>query len=248
MGQRDVPREMTSLGPLASISCGRPTPSSTLPEDPRGDSSHASAIPHKIADPEIAKLPDGPPPPPPELPPPPIYSDSEVPDRYEDGAWSIRGLRNEFDERVKEGEAGTEVEVLAWLQEVYVAPTCPAQGSCPPAKQPHLWVTDEPDERGKRHALLVANYYFSIPEFDAKRWKGQPEVVMETGKRYRMRGRFKRFSDTGFAHDRGLFEFIAVEVIDERGKKSWVYPPGAPWHPIEVERQRQADAQRNRRP
>jgi hypothetical protein len=233
---------------LGAISCAKPTTSSsTPPTERRAEPPPRSEPQLGIADPELAALPKGTPPPAPELPPPPVYSDTKVPERYDGGAWSIRGLRDDLDARVEEGEAGQEVEVLAWVQEIYVAPTCPERGKCPLAKQPHLWVTDEQDERGKKHAMLVVNYAFAIPEFDAKRWKDQPRVVMETDKRYRIRGRFKRFSDTGFAYDMGLLEFVAVESVDARGKKTWVYPPGAWWHPLEVAQQKARDAAAKRR-
>jgi hypothetical protein len=167
-----------------------------------------------------------------KLPPPPAFPRADAPEQYPDGSYSIRGLRSQIDSRVEEGEAGTEIVVTAWVQEIYVAPPCPKDDVCPPPRQPHLWVADSRDEQGKKRAMLVANWAFIIPEFEAKRWKGQPKVVLEKGKRYRIKGKFKRFSDSGFAHSAGLLEFVAYERVDARGKKTWVYPPGAPWHPL----------------
>jgi hypothetical protein len=125
-----------------------------------------------------------------------------------------------------------------------VPPAC-AQAPCPPPKQPHLWVTDAEDDRGIRRALMVVSYRFSIPMWQAKMWKKQPDVVMEVGKQYTIKGRFKRFSDTGFAADQGLLEFIAYRPLDpETGKEQprWVYPPGAPWHPLVLQQIAQQEA------
>ena len=183
-------------------------------------------------------------PPPPkvkvELPPPPNFDEAKVEEKYPDGSWSIYGLRAKLDDNVKDGDAGKEITVKGYVQEIYVPPECPEGEICPPGKQPHFWITDKPDQQGKKRAMMVVNYRFSIPEWDAKRWKGQPEVIIEKGKRYTIKGMFKRFSDTGFADARGLFEFRAYKPLDpESGQElsEWVYPPGAAWHPMEIARQ-----------
>lgn len=169
-----------------------------------------------------------------QLPPVPSFDGAARIDKYEAGEWSIAGLRKDIDARVEEGNAGTEIEVRAYVQEIYVPPMCPAGDVCPPPKQPHVWVVDDAAEKGKRNAMLVVSYAFMIPEWDAKRWEGEPEVVLEVGKQYTFKGKFKQFSDTGFASDRGLLEFVAVRY--EPGGP-WVYPPGAYWHPVEIARQ-----------
>lgn len=183
-------------------------------------------------------------PPPPavkvELPPPPNFDEAKVDEQYQDGAYSIYGLRKHLDERVKEGDAGKEITVRGYVQEIYVPPECPEGEICPPGKQPHFWIVDKPEEKGKKRAMMVVNYQFKIPEWDAKRWKDQPVVVVEVGKRYTIKGKFRRFSDTGFADDRGLLEFVAYKPLDpESGQEldQWIYPPGAPWHPMEIARQ-----------
>lgn len=180
-----------------------------------------------------------------ELPPSPGFEHADVPDRYDDGAYSIRGLRQELDARLAEGEAGQEIVVRAFVSRIYVPPECPQGSPCPPAKQPHLWVTDADDDHGTRRALMVVSYSFPIPEWEAKDWKKQPHVAMDVGKRYTIRGRFKRFSDTGFAHDQGLLEFIAYRPHDpETGQEqpdTWVHPPGAPWHPLVIAQQEAAN-------
>jgi hypothetical protein len=188
-------------------------------------------------------------PPPPaikvELPPPPDFDEGKSPETWDDGAYSIYGLRQELDHNIKEGEAGKEVLIKGYVQEIYVAPECPPGEVCPPPKQPHVWITDKPDEKGKKRAMMVVNYRFSIPEWDSKRWKDEPQVILEKGRRYTFKGKFKRFSDTGFAYDRGLLEFVAYRPLDpETGQElaTWIYPPAAPWHPIEIARQEEENA------
>jgi hypothetical protein len=178
-----------------------------------------------------------------QLPPSPGFEDADVPDRYDDGAYSITGLRQELDARVAEGEAGQDILVRAFISRIYLPPECPAS-PCPPAKQPHLWLTDAQDDRGVRRALMVVSYQFVIPEWQAKDWRKQPDIVMEVGKRYTIKGRFKRFSDTGFADDRGLLEFIAYRPLEpETGQEQpqWVYPRGAPWHPLVIAQEEAAN-------
>lgn len=180
-----------------------------------------------------------------QLPPPPDFEEGKSPEKWEDGSYSIYGLRAEVDENVKAGEEGAEIMVKGYVQEIYVAPECPEGEVCAPPKQPHVWITDAPEEKGKKRAMMVVNYRFAIPEWDAKRWKKEPEVVLEVGKRYTFKGKFKRFSDTGFAFDRGLLEFVAYKPLDpETGSElaEWVYPPGAPWHPVEAARVEESNA------
>lgn len=180
-----------------------------------------------------------------ELPPSPGFEHADVPDRYDDGAYSIRGLRQELEARVAEGEAGQEILVRAFVSRIYLPPECPRGSVCAPPKQPHLWMTDADDDLGTRRALMVVSYSFPIPEWQAKDWKKQPQVVMEVGKRYTIRGRFTRFSDTGFADDEGLLEFVAYRPHDpatgQEQPDAWVYPRGAPWHPLTIAQQEAAN-------
>src|SRR5690606_20156258 len=111
-----------------------------------------------------------------QLPPPPDFDEGKAPEKWEDGSYSLYGLRADLDENVKAGEQGTEVLVRGYVQEIYVAPECPSGEVCAPPKQPHVWITDAPEEKGKKRAMMVVNYRFAIPAWDAKRWKKEPEV------------------------------------------------------------------------
>jgi hypothetical protein len=169
-----------------------------------------------------------------ELPPPPDFDEGKVAEKYEDGVWSVYGLRKELDANVKQGEAGVDIEVRGYVQDIYEPPVCPEGQQCPPGKQPHVWITDKPDDKGKKRAMMIVNYAFTIPEYDVKRWKDVPTVMMAKGQQYTFKGKFKRFSDTGFADARGLLDFVAYKAKDPKsGVEGWVAPPGAPWHPLE---------------
>jgi hypothetical protein len=85
--------------------------------------------------------------------------------------------------------------------------------------------------------LPAGNVASAIPEWDAEAWKDAVPVVLEVGKQYAFKGKFRQFSDTGFAHEDGLLEFASVQQVDrETGVPQWVDPPGAPWHPINIAR------------
>jgi len=169
-----------------------------------------------------------------QLPARPDFNEGKIDERYNDNVWSIYGLRKSLDENVKAGDAGAEIEVRGYVQEIYQAPVCEGNVAlCPPGKQPHFWITDRPDDAGKKRAMMVVSYAFSIPEWEAKTWKDVPNVIINKGEQYTIKGRFKRFSDSGFADDRGLVEFIAYKATDPKtGMEGWIYPPGAAWHPI----------------
>ena len=176
------------------------------------------------------------------LPPKPTYPADAIPNVHPDGSWSVAGVRSELDKHVEDGDKGAEITLTAYVQEIYVPPECPEGEACPPPKQAHVWVADSPDHKGKRLAMVVVNYVFPVPEWDAKRWKDQPEVVLEKGTQYLFKGKVRRFSDTGFADRRGLLEFVAYRTTDETGVERWVYPPNSPWHPLEILRQEEANA------
>jgi hypothetical protein len=167
-----------------------------------------------------------------ELPPPPDFDEGKVAEKWEDGTGSIYGLRKDIDENV-----GQEIEMKGYVQDIYEPPVCGKDEKCQGGKQPHIWITDKPDEKGKKRAMMVVGYRFTIPDYDAKRWDKVPDVVFEKGKQYTFKGKFKRFSDQGFADARGLLDFTHYKAIDPAtGTEAWIAPRGAPWHPIELAR------------
>ncbi len=180
-----------------------------------------------------------------KLPASPDFDEGKAPEQWEDGAWSIWGLRRDIDKHVEEGDNGTEIMVKGWIQEIYIPPECPEGEACPPPKQPHVWVTDHQGEKGKKRAMMIVNYRFTIAEWEAADWKDEPDVILEKDKQYTFKGLFKQFSDTGFAFDRGLLEFRTYRPKDpETGAEmpTWVAPPGAAWHPKTIAQQEEQNA------
>lgn len=170
-----------------------------------------------------------------ELPPPPDFDEGKVAEKWDDGAWSLYGLRKTIDDNVKAGDAGQEIEVKGYVQDIYEPPVCPKDEKCAPGKQPHIWITDKADEKGKKRAMMVVGYRMTIPDYDAKRWEKIPDVVFEKGKQYTFKGKFRRFSDQGFADARGLLEFTYYKATDpQTGQETWIAPRNAPWHPLEL--------------
>jgi len=178
-----------------------------------------------------------------KLPTAPNFDEARAPVKWDndpDEAFSIYGLRKDIDDHLKDGEAGKEVVIKGWVQEIYVPAECPADQLCPPGKQPHFWITDNENELGKKRAMMVVNYYFPIADWDTDTqniWKDVPLVVVEVGKQYTIKGKFKRFSDSGFAHDNGLLEFVSYKVPNpdpkavNPGELVWIAPPNSDWHP-----------------
>jgi hypothetical protein len=167
-----------------------------------------------------------------ELPPTPNFDEGKAPEKWDDGSYSIFGLRSKIDENLAAGESGTEIWIKGYVQDIYVPTECPEGQLCPPSKQPHFWITDSQGEGGKKRALMIVSYAYQIPEWEMEQWKDVPQVVIEKDKQYKIKGVFKRFSNTGFAHDNGLVDFVSYMATDpETGAAMEVWPPGSPVHP-----------------
>ena len=160
------------------------------------------------------------------LPTKPVFSIARVPAQFEDKSFSVHGLRQDLDARLQEGKAGTEVRVRATVREIFIPPPCPEGELCPQTGGPHVWISDRPDE-GHKRSLQVVGFSFTIPEFDADRWKGVPKVELVVDREYVISGIFTDKSDLGFAEPRGLLEFRTLVVKDASGVETLIAPPGA---------------------
>jgi hypothetical protein len=165
-----------------------------------------------------------------ELPPTPTYEPPVAPARYEDGSYSVFGLRQHPDlpSADKDGE---ELILRAWIREIYMPPRL-----CELCPEPYVWVADGPDVRGHRDSLMVSGFMFAIDPADAAFWRGEPNVVLEVGKQYRIRGNFVLMADGDVSDgERGVFQFRAYEQVGADGQSSWVMPPNAHWNPKTTE-------------
>jgi hypothetical protein len=145
--------------------------------------------------------------------------------QYDDGTWSVYGLRKRLRQNINE-----EVRVKAFVVKVFTPEPCPEGRTCPPASMPHLWLGDDQDETSERKLLRLVGYAQSQQEMDTARENaekgrdtsaeeaaaGLPPVIFDwqQGKQYVVKGRFTRSSGTGFAYSEGLLEYMEHTCLD----------------------------------
>lgn len=134
-----------------------------------------------------------------DLPPPPSFAASDIPIKFPDGAWTVHGLRKQHAETLTK-----EVNVRAYLLEVYQCPVCPKGQTCKLCDQPHFFVGDKPDTK-KEKALMVVDYL--MPK--------QKPPALTVGKQYDINGTFSINSPTGFGSSDGLLVFGKMK--DDKG-------------------------------
>lgn len=168
------------------------------PGEPRLDPEHEL---------RAARLPNG-----------PRFEGVDVPLGYDDGSYSVQGVRDG-----PEAYFDRELVIRGWVTHIYM----PALGCviCPPA---HVRIADGPERRGRRNTLMVVGFDVEIPPDEAAMWADEAKVLIEYGKQYRFRGKFVRDIEHDMVEEQGILQFIAY-ASDTDG--SWIYPPGAAWHP-----------------
>jgi hypothetical protein len=135
-----------------------------------------------------------------DLPPAPNFAASDVPEKNQDGTYTVRGLRKK-----KGAETlNKEVKVTAYLLEVYQCPKCPKGQTCKLCDQPHFFLGDKPDTK-KEKALMVVDYL--APK--------QKPPALTVGKQYTVNGTFSINSPTGFGASDGLLIFDSM--TDDKG-------------------------------
>jgi hypothetical protein len=136
-----------------------------------------------------------------DLPPAPSFAASDIPLKYPDGTYSIRGLRKQ-----KADFLGKDVKVKAFLLEVYQCPVCPKGQACKLCDQPHFFLGDKADIK-KEKALMVVDYL--APK--------QRAPVLTVGKQYDIDGQFQINSPSGFGSSEGLLVFS--KMTDDKGNE-----------------------------
>ena len=128
-----------------------------------------------------------------DLPPQPSWAASNIPEKYPDGKWSVRGLRKKLKANLNQ-----DVEVKGFIVDVYQCPPdqakCPKGKVCKPCDQPHYYVGDAKDTK-KERALVVCNYPV----------KPKPPVLPAVGTEVVVSGTFTREAG-GFAASDGLVD------------------------------------------
>lgn len=150
-----------------------------------------------------------------DLPPAPSFTQTDIPLKFPDGAYTIHGLRknkmtvcDRVPPNVKEMPAdcllSKEIKVRAFLLEVYQCPVCPKGQTCKLCDQPHFFLGDKADTK-KEKALMVVDYL--MPK--------QKPPVLTVGKQYDIDGSFAITSPTGFGSSEGLLVFSKMK--DDKG-------------------------------
>lgn len=161
----------------------------------------------------------------PNLPPVPKVPPPAHPLQYDDGTWTVYGLRKRLRQNINE-----EVRVKAYVVKVFTPEPCPEDRTCPPPPMPHLWLGDDLDETSTRKLIRLVGYAQSQDEMDTARDEaeknrgrepeeqppGLPPLIYDwqQGKMYRIKGRFTRASGVGFADSEGLLEYMEHECLD----------------------------------
>lgn len=172
-----------------------------------------SACEQPASDIQVEKLPDvkASLPPVPQLPPPPH------PLKWDDGTYSVYGVRKSATTSMD-----TDVEVTGYLVDIYQAPECPKDAVCKPASAPHAWIADVAGEQDKAKWIAVVGYAENQKAIDeavaqAKRGAYKPPppetgllpipVDFAVGNKIKVQARFTRVSGSGFNISNGLLEY-----------------------------------------
>lgn len=160
----------------------------------------------------------------PNLPPVPTIPKPTSPETYDDGSYSVYGLRKNIRNTIE-----TQVTVTAYIAQIYQKPECTENQICH-TLMPHLFLADETDEKLDKRLLRLVGYAQSFKEMEeeqARAESGQkpkelpegvylPPVVWDwrQGHKYKVTGRFTRQSGAGFMATDGLIEYSSHECLD----------------------------------
>lgn len=160
----------------------------------------------------------------PNLPSVPTIKKPDVPTTYTDGSYSVYGLRLK-----KKETMGQRIRVTGYVVDMYKKPTCPEGKTCPPAKMPHLWIADSPDEKDKLYRMTVVGYAEGFQQIEKCKEDALAGKVVELaegvelppcvwdwqlGRKYKIDGWFMTFSAHGFQDSMGLIDYKDHECLD----------------------------------
>lgn len=160
----------------------------------------------------------------PNLPPIPKIPRPNVPETYNDGSYSVYGLRKNMVKTID-----TEVTVTAFISSKYEKPVCPEGKTCH-TLMPHLFLADDPNEAIEKRTLKLVGYAQSFKEMEDQENvdKGEElevelaedqflkEVVWDwrKGNKYKIAGFFTREAGSGFKATDGLLEYMSMNCLD----------------------------------
>lgn len=157
---------------------------------------------------------------PPTLPPPPH------PIQYNDKTYSVYGVRKKI-----RATLDKEVEVTAYIVNVYTAPECPKRETCPRPLAPHMYVADTPGETNEGKWLMVVGYAENQEQITAATKaaargaykppdpeSGQLPIPTDfvVGNTVKLKGKFSRLSGAGFNNSEGLLEYKGHTTVAKK--------------------------------
>jgi hypothetical protein len=161
----------------------------------------------------------------PSLPPVPTIPPAPNPIQYSDQSYSVYGLR-----RAKRRTIGTEVNVTAYIVDVYVPPVCEPDAKCPLPSAPHMWLGDSATDPDPGKRVLVGGYAENQKAIDdaiKESKKGgksaaPPEDTgilpvptdLFKGAKVKLKGRFSYMSGAGFSSSEGVIDYLAHEILE----------------------------------
>jgi len=160
----------------------------------------------------------------PNLPPIPDVPPPRHPLQYDEGTWTVYGLRKRINQVMDE-----EVRAKAYIVKIYEPQPCPEGRTCPPSPMPHLWLGDDLDETKERNLIRLVGYANSQEDMNKAREDFEKGVEpseedlasgiktvwdWQQGKQYMVKGHFARSSGTGFMYSEGLLEYIEHQCLD----------------------------------
>lgn len=150
----------------------------------------------------------------PQIPPPPAA--------YPDGSQPVARLR-----RNMAANLDHDVEVTAYIVEIYQPPECPRGEACPRPLSPHLYVADQANEGDETKRLLVLGYAMTQDEYQTLQRQGthiQPNpdgtprapIDFAVGNKVKFRGRFltQSAAQAGFRSTAGLLDYTGHETLE----------------------------------
>lgn len=136
-----------------------------------------------------------------KLPPSPSFKKDHAKENYEDGSFSVYGLRKAMAENLDK-----DTKVRGYVVEVYECPPCPKGAQCEPCTQPHFWIADKKHDTREKALMVVG--------FPEKHPKTNKPLKFQQGELLTISGNFAKVSDTGFRASDGLLVYTEHEVVE----------------------------------
>ena len=160
----------------------------------------------------------------PSLPPVPNIPAPTVPETYQDGSYSLYGIRKNIGKTIN-----TQASLTAYIVKIYQKPECEEGKTCH-TMMPHLFLADEQNEKLNKRMIRLVGYAQNFKEMDDARADAEagkepeplpegvflPPVIWDwrDGHKYKIKAAFLHRSSAGFMDADGLLEYKGSECLD----------------------------------